>query len=105
MPSITTFGRGNHAITTRRWSYIQYFDGSAELYDREKDPLETKNFANDPAYAETVAQLKAEIQRLRVEVKETGEPPRHAYGNRPFDNEPQSQQPAPQKKAGGKKKQ
>jgi len=39
-------------------------------------------------YAQTVKELRAEVERLRREVEETGEPPRSAYGNRPFDNEP-----------------
>ena len=47
-----------------------------------------KNFYADPAYAQTVKQLHAELERLRAEVKETTEPPRSAYGNQPFDNEP-----------------
>lgn len=37
--------------------------------------------------------------RYMHEVKETGDPPRSAYGNRPFEGEPQPQQPAPGKKA------
>ena len=37
--TVTTFGRGNHAITGKRWRYIQYFDGSAEPGDRSRDPL------------------------------------------------------------------
>ena len=33
-----------------------------ELYDYEKDPLETKNLVDDPAYTSVVKQLKAELK-------------------------------------------
>ncbi len=99
--------RPHYGVVTDRFKLVHYYKPDVddwELYDREKDPLETRSYYNDPAYAEIVSQLKAELQRLRVEVKETDAPPRSAYGNRPFDNEPQNPQPAPQKKAAGKKK-
>ncbi len=39
-PSITTMGYGNHAIRSENWRYIQYEDGTEELYDKRSDPLE-----------------------------------------------------------------
>jgi len=45
-----------------------------------------------------VKELHAEVERLRKEVGETGEPPRAAYGNQPFDGETQPPN-APAKKA------
>jgi arylsulfatase A-like enzyme len=53
----TTFGLGNHTVSTERWQYIHYFDGSAELYDLQKDPNEFVNLANDLEYAGTVTKL------------------------------------------------
>ena len=41
-----------------------------ELFDLEKDPRELKNVYADPAYADTVKQLKAELERLRKELKD-----------------------------------
>ena len=38
-----------------------------ELYDLEEDPLELKNVYDDPAYADVVTELKAELLRLKEE--------------------------------------
>ncbi len=53
----TTFGLGNHTVSTQRWQYIHYFDGSAELYDLQKDPNEFDNLVNNPEYADTKTKL------------------------------------------------
>ncbi len=42
-PALTTHGRLNHSLRTKRWRYIRYSDGTEELYDRGNDPLEWKN--------------------------------------------------------------
>ena len=36
-----------------------------ELYDNEQDPLQLRSVYADPAYASTVSELKAELERLR----------------------------------------
>ena len=59
--TVTTFGRGNHAITGKRWRYIQYFDGRAELYDRDRDPNEWRNLIDDPEHADIVAAMKKKM--------------------------------------------
>lgn len=59
--SITTFARGNHAITTQRWRYIQYYDGSAELYDRATDPNEWNNLIDDPQWSQIVSDFKDKV--------------------------------------------
>lgn len=56
--TLTTFGRGNHAITTSRWRYLQYFDGSAELYDRQTDPYEWYNKIADSDCQEIARRLQ-----------------------------------------------
>ena len=83
---------------TDQFKLVHYYNTDVdewELLDRERDPLEVKNFYNDPAYAATVKRLQAELERLRKEVKEPEATPRRAYGNAPFDREP--------RKAGAKK--
>ena len=58
-------------VRTETWKYIRYphGDGSpdrhaAELYDLQKDPGERVNLFTDPASAQTLASLKAELERL-----------------------------------------
>jgi arylsulfatase A-like enzyme len=56
-PAITSHNQGNHAIRTTRWRFIQYRDGTRELYDMEKDPNEWTNLANDPAQQSVISEL------------------------------------------------
>ncbi len=56
-PAITSHNQGNHAIRTTRWRFIQYRDGTRELYDMQKDPNEWHNLVNDPAQQSVIAEL------------------------------------------------
>ena len=56
-PAITTHNPGNHTIRTERWSFIQYANGTQELYDMKADPHEWNNVANDPQHAGTIRDL------------------------------------------------
>ena len=65
-----------YSIRTDRFRYTEWHDNNyrsynsytneniadLELYDYEKDPLETKNFANDAAYQSTIIKLKAKLK-------------------------------------------
>ena len=51
-PALTTHGRNCHSLRSRRWRYTRYSDGTEELYDHDKDPMEWTNLAADPKYAE-----------------------------------------------------
>ena len=44
---VTTFDKGNHALSGTRWRYIRYKDGNEELYDRKNDPHEWTNLATE----------------------------------------------------------
>lgn len=50
-----TDGNGDNVVRTRQFSYLEFKSGKANvpeaLYDLQKDPWETVNVANDPAYA------------------------------------------------------
>ena len=66
-PALTTHGRNNHTIRSRRWRYIRYADGSEELYDHENDEMEWTNLANDPDYADVIAEHKKWLPTVNVE--------------------------------------
>ncbi|GAH57757.1 unnamed protein product, partial [marine sediment metagenome] len=42
-PALTTHGRLNHSLRTKRWRYIRYSDDTEELYDHDNDELEWDN--------------------------------------------------------------
>ncbi len=49
-------------MITDKYKLIHYYKPDVddwELLDREKDPLEVRDFYKDPAYAEIVKQLQA----------------------------------------------
>jgi arylsulfatase A-like enzyme len=61
----------HYGVRTDRYKLI-YFNklDQWELYDLRKDPLETRNIYADPAYAGLVNKLKAEMYRLKRELKD-----------------------------------
>jgi choline-sulfatase len=65
-PAITTHNHDNHGIRTEHWRYIQYADGSKELYDLRTDPNEWHNLASEPKYAEVIREHARWIPRTNV---------------------------------------
>jgi len=63
----------HYGVRTQRYKLIHFYHDidEWELYDLRKDPREMKNVYDDPAYTDTVKQLKAELQRLRKKYKDT----------------------------------
>ena len=57
-PAITTANQNNHSVVTDQWRFIQYADGSQELYNELTDPNEWKNLALDSKYKKVIADLK-----------------------------------------------
>ena len=53
-PAITTHNHDNHGIRSENWRFIQYADGSEELYDMNADPNEWKNLIDDANHASVV---------------------------------------------------
>jgi arylsulfatase A-like enzyme len=82
--------RPHYGVVTDRYKLIHYYAPDVddwELLDRQADPLEVKNFYDDPAYANTVKELASELTRLKTEVKDDAPTPRKAFGNQPFAGE------------------
>lgn len=80
--------RPHYGVVTDRYKLVHFYAPDVdewELLDRKVDPLETRSFHDDPAYADVKNELRAELDRLRVEVGDTEPPPSSAYGDLPFD--------------------
>ena len=60
---VSTVGRGTHSVSTHRWRYIRYFDGSEELYNLKDDPREWFNIAHKPEHAQLKRQLARHIRK------------------------------------------
>ncbi|MCK4959884.1 MAG: sulfatase-like hydrolase/transferase, partial [Planctomycetes bacterium] len=66
-PVVMTYGLNNHAIQTQRWRYIQYHDGSNELYDHYSDPEEWTNLAKNPEHNGIIRELKGSLPQINRE--------------------------------------
>jgi len=55
--AVSTNRFGNHAVSSDRYRYIRYRDGSEELYDIEADPHEWHNLADNRDYNAVKAEL------------------------------------------------
>jgi arylsulfatase A-like enzyme len=55
-------------VRTKNYKLIRYYHDidAWELYDLEKDPRETKNVYDDPAYADIKRRLEVELARLQA---------------------------------------
>jgi arylsulfatase A-like enzyme len=67
VPSLTTYGKDRHAVRLRTWRYIQYDDGSEELYNLETDPNEWTNLAQDPEFETIKTELKNHLPEINAE--------------------------------------
>ncbi len=64
-PVVITYGLNNHAVQTHRWRYIQYRDGTMELYDHGNDPHEWTNLASAPENKEVISKLQEALPRFQ----------------------------------------
>lgn len=51
-------GSLGRAVRTEQFTYIEWPDGSTQLYDYSKDPKEYVNLSQDPTHAKTLAEMK-----------------------------------------------
>ncbi len=82
----SSFGPGNYAIISESYRYIQYNDGSEELYDIVKDPHEWYNIAYKPEYSEVITQHREHIPVFRHEILGKGSIGHRSYAAIRKDN-------------------
>lgn len=81
--------RPHEAVVTQRYK-LAHFYGDVddwELYDLKRNPQETRNYISDPSYGQVIKDLRAELDRLRVQYHVPPKAPRSAHGNLPFPGE------------------
>jgi hypothetical protein len=79
--------RPHCGVVTDRYKLVHYYGTDVddwELLDRVADPRETRSYYADPDYRQVVAELRAELNRLREEFGDTEPPPANAFGDRPL---------------------
>lgn len=63
--------RAHYGIRTKTHKLIHYWKKDAwEMFDLTKDPTEQQNLANDPAHKEKFEELKAQLQKVKQEMKD-----------------------------------
>ncbi len=62
-PAITVYEEQVFSARNQQHRYIQYRDGSEELYDHHTDPFERKNLAKDSAGSKAMKELRKGIPR------------------------------------------
>ena len=63
-PAITTHNHDNHGVRTEEWRFIQYADGSQELYNMKKDPNEWTNVVSNPENAAVIKKLQSFLPKV-----------------------------------------
>lgn len=59
--AVTMFDKGNGAIRTNHFRYIEYANGEHELYHMDSDPYEFENLASNPKYDTTKRLLQSQL--------------------------------------------
>lgn len=64
--TVTTYGKDNHAVQTRRYRFYQYENGAQELYDHRQDPNEWTNLAGQTEMRPIIDRLKAQLPTVNA---------------------------------------
>lgn len=69
--------RAHYGVRSDRYKLARFYGDieAWEFYDLETDPNEMRNRIDDPAYKEEIASMKAELERLRKQYRDTSPPP------------------------------
>lgn len=62
--SLSVFDQGNYSLRNQRFRFIQYADGSEELYDMTQDPAEWNNLASAVEYEPVIERFREELSEL-----------------------------------------
>jgi len=63
-----TYRKGDSKSTRdQRFRYIEYGDGSTELYDHSTDPNEWTNLAKDPGYSSQMRTMREKLIHYHIE--------------------------------------
>lgn len=65
-PAITTHNHDNHGLRKGGWRFIQYADGSEELYNLENDPHEFTNLVGDPSHVTVLNRLRTMLPKTNL---------------------------------------
>lgn len=74
--------RRHYGVTDTRYKLIYFYESDVnewELYDLKFDPFELTNLYDNPNYAKVRAEMTAELQRLRAELKVPAEDPPESF--------------------------
>ncbi len=84
----------HYGVRTERYKLMHfYYDIDAwELYDLQKDPNELNNVYEDPAYADIITDLKAELKRLQKKYGDSDELARKYIQENPEGDMPANRQ-------------
>jgi len=66
-PALTTHGKSNHTLRSKRWRYTVYSDGGEELYDHSVDEMEWNNLADDEEYIKVKEEMKKWLPETNAE--------------------------------------
>ena len=66
-PALTTHGKDNHTLRSKRWRYTVYSDGGEELYDHSVDEMEWYNLADDKKYSEVKEEMRKWLPETNAE--------------------------------------
>jgi arylsulfatase A-like enzyme len=75
----TSFGPGNYAILSEHYRFIQYNDGSEELYDHSKDAQEWYNVIDNQEYDTIIQQHRNQIPQKRYKILGKGSTGHKSY--------------------------
>ena len=64
-PALVTYEKGNISAQKNEWNFIQYQDGSEELYNHLNDPKEFKNIINEKGNEKLKIELRSYVEKLK----------------------------------------